>query len=573
MKQTRLSLCIAFALAVTSCASLKPEAPAPTVEPAAVPVKLAPPPTAPISAETLYNLLVAELAGKSDRPDIALGNYLQEAHKTRDPAVAERAAQIARYLGAHQASLDAATLWTEVSPDNMQARQTLIVELIHANRSGEAQPYLMAMAEKNQPNTFESLVINNRFVSADERKKMLDGIKKVNESYPKNGDAWFARALLHEQDRDLNATLDALDQAVKADPLHVSAAVAQGKMLIALKQPERAEKILEKSVAANPDSKRLRLAYAQALLAQRKNKEAREQFDKLIEQSPDDAELILSFAAVSFESNMYEDAERYSKKLLKLNQHENEARIYLAQCAEQQEHPDDAIKHYLKVEPGPQFTAARTQAALILFKQGKPDQARGYLREARAMMPEASQQLFVTESELLVQNKQYKDAFNLLTDGLSQFPGDGNLLYSRSMVAERLDKLDIVEQDLRQVLVGNPKNATALNALGYVLADRTTRYAEALDLIQQAYQLNPTDPAILDSMGWIQYRLGDSVKALDFLRNAYDKMKDQEVAAHLGEVLWTLGKHDEAKSVWGEAQKRQPDGEELARTMNRFLKP
>ncbi|HET8705390.1 MAG TPA: tetratricopeptide repeat protein, partial [Pseudomonadales bacterium] len=275
MKQTRLSLCIALALAVSSCASLKPEPPAPQAEPPA-PVKQAPPPTAPISAESLYNLLVAELAGKSDRPDIALGNYLQEAHKTRDPGVAERATQIARYLGAHQASLDGAMLWAEISPDNLQARQILAMELIHADRAGEAQTHLNVIAEKGQPNSFESLVINNRFISSGERKKLLDAIKKINERYPNNADAWFARALLHEQEKDLDATLAALDKAVNADPHHISAAVAEGKMLIALKKPDKAETILEKAVASNPDNKRLRLAYAQALLAQQKNNAARD---------------------------------------------------------------------------------------------------------------------------------------------------------------------------------------------------------------------------------------------------------------------------------------------------------
>jgi len=573
MKPTRLSLYIAFALALSSC-SLMPEQSTPEAASASpTPVKQVRPPTAPISGETLYNLLVAELAGKSERPDIALGNYLQEAHRTKDPAVAERATQIARYLGAHQAALDAATLWSEVSPDDMQAKQTLVIELIHANRSGEAQPYLMAMAERGQPNSFESLVMSNRFISQDQRKKLLEGISRVNESYPGNADAWFGRALLHEQDRDLNATLNALDHAVKADAHHISAAIAQGKMLIALKQPQQAETVLKKAVDRNADNRRLRLTYAQSLLAQQKNREAREQFDALIEQTPDDADLILSFASISFESNMLEDAERYSKRLLKLNQHENEAYLFLAQCAELQKHPDEAVEYYLKVRPGPQFSAARTQAALLLFKQNKHQDARDHLRRGRAMMPESAQQLFVTESSLLVDEKQYKEAFNLLTDGLSQFPDDANLLYSRSMAAERLDKLDIVERDLRQILANNPKNATALNALGYVFADRTTRFAEALDLIQKAYQLNPNDPAILDSMGWIHYRLGDPNKALDYLRNAYDKMKDQEVAAHLGEVLWTLGKREAAIEIWNDAKSRQPDGEALLRTMNRFLKP
>ncbi len=569
MKQTRLSLCIAFALALTSCAALKPEAPAP--EPVA-PVKPAPVPTAPISAESLYNLLVAELAGKSDRPDIALGNYLQEAHKTRDPGVAERATQIARYLGAHQASLDAASLWVEVAPDSIPAKQTLIVELIHAKRSGEAQPYLMSLADKPQQNVFEALVVNNRFVSSDERKNLLEGIKKINEAHPNNADAWFARALLHEQERDLNATLDALDKAVKADPTHVSAVVAQGKMFLAMKQPERAEEILEKAVAKNPDNKRVRLAYVQSLIAQQKMKDARKQFDALIDQNPEDADLILSFAAITFESEMYEDTERYSQKLLKLGQHESEAQLYLARCAQLQKHDAEAVKYYLAIPPGPQFTAARTQAAVILFEMDKKNDARGFLREGRALMPEASEQLFVTEGELLVQDKQTKEAFNLLTDGLSQLPSDPNLLYSRAMVAEKLDKLDIMEQDLRQVLSANPNNSTAMNALGYTLADRTTRYAEALDLIQKAYQISPQDPAILDSMGWIQYRLGDPVKALDYLRKAYEKMKDQEVAAHLGEVLWTVGKQDEAKTIWNEALVRQPDGESLQKTMKRFIK-
>ena len=270
------------------------------------------------------------------------------------------------------------------------------------------------------------------------------------------------------------------------------------------------------------------------------------------------------------DSNMDDEAEGYLLRLLALGQRVNTANFYLGKLSEKQKKWAQAQKYYSSITPGKEFMMGQVAMAQMLARIGQWDKAREELDIARTLYPANSENLYLLEGEILMKRSEYKDAFELYNRALQRHPNAINLLYSRAMVQEKLDRLDGLMKDLKAILAMQPDNAIVLDALGYTLADRTGHLDEANKLISKAYALNSEDPAIMDSMGWIQFRLGNSAKALEFLEAAYKKFPDAEVAAHLGEVLWTLNRREEARALWAAALKKQPENKVLIETVNRL---
>ncbi|MBS1236701.1 MAG: hypothetical protein H6R46_1496, partial [Proteobacteria bacterium] len=256
---------------------------------------------------------------------------------------------------------------------------------------------------------------------------------------------------------------------------------------------------------------------------------AREQFKRVVADSPRDAEAMFTIALLALQSDELDEAERYLKRTLDVQPENDQARLYLGQVAEQRKRYDDAIQWYSTVESAEMHFEAQTRLGVVLARM---------LRDA----------------------KQYTEAFDVLSRALAELPDNADLLYSRALVAEKLNRIEVAEKDLRRILKKDPKNPNALNALGYTLADRTSRYAEALALIEQALVLKPDDPFILDSLGWVHYRLGNHSEAV----------RDAEIAAHLGEVLWVTGDRNGAESVWKNALQQTPDNEALLGVISKF---
>ncbi|MGB1272597.1 MAG: tetratricopeptide repeat protein, partial [Endozoicomonas sp.] len=300
--------------------------------------------------------------------------------------------------------------------------------------------------------------------------------------------------------------------------------------------------------------------------------EARVQFEVLLEQSPHDSEIVLSLALITMENAMEPEAEQYFMQLLSLGQRKNTANYYLGRLKEKQQQYGAARDYYQAVGQGKEFMAAQVALAQMLARQGKLNEALVLIDEAKTRNPARVESLYLLEGELLVNDGQLKKALGLFDKAIKSSPKSVNLLYSRAMLQEKLDNLPALENDLRKILEIKPENVAALNALGYTLADRTDRYREAEKLILKAYSFNQDDPAILDSMGWVQYRLGNYESAVKYLRMAYDKFPDAEIAAHLGEVIWVMGNREEARSLWGQALKNSPDSWILKDTMDRFEK-
>jgi tetratricopeptide (TPR) repeat protein len=268
----------------------------------------------------------------------------------------------------------------------------------------------------------------------------------------------------------------------------------------------------------------------------------------------------------------YDAAEMHLKRVLELDYKDHDAvRLQLGEVNEERKRYDEALKWYAAVAPGPRYINAQGRYAGVLAKQGKLAEARRHLQEVSPKTPQERVQLIQAEAQLLREAGAYQEAFDLLGGALEKLPDNAELLYDQAMVAEKVNQLEVLEGNLRKLIKQRPDHAHAYNALGYTLADRNVRLTEARTLIETAHKLAPEDPFILDSMGWVMFRLGDLKQAVSYLERAYAQRPDAEIAAHLGEVLWAQGNRARAQKIWSEALKEHPESDILRETMKRFL--
>ncbi|MNQ53612.1 bacteriophage N4 receptor, outer membrane subunit [compost metagenome] len=521
------------------------------------------------SRETLYALLAAELAGQRNRFDIALGNYVQQANATQDPAVAERAFRIAEYLGADQAALDTGLIWAKNAPDNLDAQRAAAVQLARAGRYDEAMIYMEKVLQGQGDTHFDFLALSAVETDADTRAGLLQSFDRLLAKHPDNSQLVFGKAVLLQQDGRTEEALTLLE-GVPSDDKEIAPILLRARLLQSLERGNEALPLLQKAIKQHPNDKRLRLTYARMLVEQDRLDEAKSEFAGLVQQFPDDDDLRYSLALVCLEGEAWDEAQVYLEELVERGSHVDSAHFNLGQVYEKRGDKDSALIEYALVGPGNDYLPAQIRQAEILLESGRADEAEARLAKARDTQPDYAIQLYLIEAESLAERQQPQRAWKVIHQGLQQFPDDLNLLYTRAMLAEKRNDLAQLEKDLRFIIEREPENAMALNALGYTLADRTTRYDEAKKLVEQAHKLNPEDPAILDSLGWVNYRMGNLDEAERLLRQALQEFPDHEVAAHLGEVLWARGKQAEARKVWAEALQKQPDSAILRDTMQRL---
>lgn len=521
------------------------------------------------SEDTLYSLLSAELAGQRNRLDIALDNYVTQAINTQDPGISERAFRIAEYLGADQAALDTSLIWVKNAPDDIEAQRAAAIQLARNGRYDESLVYMEKVLQAKGDTHFDFLALAAIETDADTRAGLQKSFDSLLAKHPDNVQLIFGKALLMQQDGDAEGALKLLEKNPPQNG-EIAPILLRARLLQSLNRGDEALPLLKKSVSQYPDDKRLGLTYARTLVEQNRMAEAKVQFASLVEQYPEDDELRFSLALVCLEGKSWDEAEGYLQELIERDSHVDSAHLNLGRIAEERDDPEGALVEYALVGPGNEYLPAQLRQADILISHGRGAEASKKLASARGAQPDYAIQLYLIEAETLAANNQTDRAWNTLQQAIKQYPDDLNLLYSRAMLAEKRNDLEQMERDLRAIIKREPDNAMALNALGYTLSDRTTRYVEAKALIQQAYDLNPDDPAVLDSLGWVNYRLGNLDEAERLLRQALERFPDQEVAAHLGEVLWANGKQREAKKIWGTFLKENPDSPILRKTILRL---
>lgn len=527
------------------------------------------PPLRPFPPETLYALLVSEISLNRERYDVALSNYVRQAHKTRDPGVAARATRIARFLNIHDITLDTSLLWVQVSPDNHEARLITSTELAIAGRLLEAMEHATVLAEKGLDAPFYHIASHGNKATDTQRELLIDHYQKLQKQYPKQKELPLGTAILLQQAKRLDDALKVTQKLLVEDEDNIPAAIIEARILQQLKRPEKALERMVTMLRKHPDNTRLRLQYAR-ILASHDLGQAYDQFKMLAEQNPEDADLVFSLALLSKERGMKTQAREHFETLLQLGQRASSAHYYLGRLSEDEGDIETAIEHYYQVKPGQDFFPALGRATLLETQRGNFSDAHNHLNILRGLYPKKQNELYLLEARALGSAEEYSRAYDILSEALSHSPRATELLYTRAMLAEKMDDIEGLESDLRQLLLYAPNNAMALNSLGYTLLIKTNRLDEAFELIQQALQLKPDDPAIIDSMGWALYRKGNYSAALSRLEQAMASYPDHEIAAHLGEVLWVIGEHTKAKEIWEKGLQLKPDSPLIKEAMERL---
>lgn len=565
--------CLSVVLGLlTGCSNLsQPEAPLHPVELQPVVTRVA---DRPFDTETLYALLVAEFAGERKRFDVMLNNYAQQAHTTRDPGVTARATRIARFLNAHNISLDMALLWSELEPWEAEARYSAAAELVHVNRLEEAFEHASRLLTSGETTGFD--VIGARALQGGDLTVTHTLIKKYERmilKHPNHTPLHIGLSFLAQHAGDLPKAIESARFALTLEPDNFQAAGQEARLLQQMGQTEQALEKLGQLVNRHPENQRLRLQYARALL-NTDLKAAQHQFEQMLLASPDDEDLITTLGLIQFERGMLQEAIHSFEQLLSSRERRSTGHFYLGRIAASQQDSETAIYHLSQVPPGQDYLPALALLTDILIGQNKRQTAIEYVQEQRVQTPpenrEQREGLYLLEANLYSTGGRYESTLNVLQQAITELPQSSKLHYARAILYTRLDRIGEAEKDLRTVLSIAPDNAAALNALGYTLVDRTERLDEAAGYINRAYELTPDDPAVIDSLGWLQYRRGNIDEALTYLRKAMRAMPDPEIAAHLGEVLWVAEKHDEARKVWQEGLALEPNSPIIRDTLERL---
>ena len=533
-------------------------------------------PNIDLTEDLLYKLLSSEVAYQRGDWQSAYVTMLAMAQQTRDPRLARRAAEIA--LSAKQAdeALSAVRLWRDLAPNSDEALQYHLSFVILSDDLSEAKPILEQRMKEARPHTRGLLAfqIQRLLTRAKDKAEAFTVLEDVLAPYNDLPEAHLALAQAAFGQGDVERARLEAQKALDLKPDSELAALALAQVT-----PDKAEatKLLADFVARNPKSREVRIAYARVLVEQKQYGKARRQFETLLKNQPQDLTSLYALGALSVQTNDLKAAEEYLTTYLNLlsakqddERDPTQALLLLAQIAEGRKDSEAALKWLAQVEQGEAYLHAQVKRAQIIAKRGDLEEARQLLRDLHVNGEREQAQLIIAEGQLLRDAGQLQEALNVLQSGLKRFPENPDLLYDYAMVAEKNSQWGAMESSLRKLIELAPNNQHAYNALGYSLAERNIRLDEAYSLIEQALKLAPDDPFIMDSMGWVQFRLGRLPEAERLLRRAYELRPDVEIAAHLGEVLWVKGQKAAAQKLWRDAQNKDPQNDTLKSTLARL---
>jgi tetratricopeptide (TPR) repeat protein len=528
-------------------------------------------PTQDLTGQTLYDFLLGEISAQRGNPALAAQTFLELARRTRDPRVARRAVEVANLARMPALALESARIWHETDPASAQALQSVAVLLVAAKRVDEAEPYLaklLAIDANAAANGFMQLgrlLAGNADAAAN-----LRVVRNLAERYPDLSQAHLAVSQAAVAANDETLALAEARRALALRPDWEIAAMYEAQLL-QRRSPAEAAKRLAAFLEKYPDSRDVRLGHARMLVLDKRYPEARAEFESILKRFPKDIDAVYAVGLLAFQMKEYAVAEANMKRLLELGYRDaNSVRFTLGQIAEEQKDWPRAIEWYEAIQRGEQMLPARMRVANAIAKQGKLAEARAYLRGVSVQAEPQRVQLLVAESQLLRDANMNREAFDLLGQELQKTPDQPDLLYDHALIAEKLDRFDVLETSLKRLIQVKPDHAHAYNALGYSFAERNLRLPEAKQLIEKALEIAPADFFIIDSLGWVLYRMGDLQGAARELRRAWEGRPDGEIGAHLGEVLWVLGNRDEARRIWQESLKASPENDTLQKTLKRF---
>ncbi|HSW16959.1 MAG TPA: tetratricopeptide repeat protein [Ramlibacter sp.] len=575
----------ALVLAMSQAGLAQAPAPTPRAAPAASAPAASEAPAQPseLSAELFYQLLLGELSAGSADPGTGFALMLDAARKTNDEALYKRAVEMAFQGRAGDAALQAARAWREAFPASRDANRFVLQILLALNRVAETvEPLRNEIALSPAPERPAVLALVPRLFARASDKKLAATVAEQALAEPltqpaTSGPAWTAIGRLRMAAGDKPGAVEAARRA------HAAAPTTEGPALLALEliepgQPQ-AEAIVRRYLAGKPLPE-LRMAFARALLDAQRYAEASEQLRLVTSEKPEFVEAWLVQGVLQAQDNQLPAAETSLKKYVELAQAQRgdedrsrglaQAYLALSQIAEKRNDLPLATAWLDKIEDAQDLVSAQTRRASILARQGKLEEGRKLLRALPDRNPGDARMKLMAEVQLLRDNKQYKTAYDLLGQAAAKDPADAELVYDQAMMAEKLNNVPDMERLLRLAIARKPDFHHAYNALGYSLAERGLRLPEAKQLIQKALEFAPGDPFITDSLAWVEFRMGNKTEALRLLDQAFKSRPDAEIAAHLGEVLWSVGQRDRAQAVWKEGLLLNSENETLLEALKRF---
>lgn len=526
-----------------------------------------------LDSEVVFNTLVGEIAMQRGDLDLAFRHQLQAAVLSGDAEAAKRATQIAITQKKPELALKAVETWVELDPNDLTARQ-LAAKLLFENGSRdqvlEHMEAIVAIGRMRGDDGFMQVVA--AFRQVEDTGAAVELVSRLAAAHEDDRRAGFALATLAMMSKDFDLAEIEILRIIERYPDWNQARILLSRLYVARGDLAAASTNLEQAIAAEPEDVSLNSALAQLYLRSENYPSAYQQFLKVERLLPENTDVLFSLGVLALQLGDTAHAREHFGQLQRLGKRPVESAYYLGRIDEMDGRLSEAVEWFEQVDSGQLHYEAQIRIAQIRVKQGSLDQAREGLQKFRTERADRSVQLFLVEAGLMQEHASPELVLELYDRALQAHPDDDDLLYSRGLYAVTIDRLDILERDLRVIIENSPDHADALNALGYTLADRTERYQEALGLISRALTLKPDTPAILDSMGWVQYRLGNYQQALTYLGRAYGLLQDPEIAAHLAEVLWVTGDREQARKVWLEMLDKEPDSKPIRESMQRLTR-
>ena len=529
-----------------------------------------------------YELLMAEFASHRNDPEFAFARYMGVARRTRDVNITKQALKLASLLGDEGKLMEVAQLWHEIDPSSVEARQFLVPLLIwKGDIDGVIENLKMVVKTMDSPREGFDFVVDalSGFLNKKEQEKtVISVMEKLVAYYEGNTEAQVAQAKLFARAERFDEALKIVRSATLSDPENEDFAIFHAQLYKRIEEDQKAFGVLAEFLKRNPDSSKARLTHALMLVDVERYDQAHEEFNELIRRDPENDDARHSFGLLLLRTNQtYRASQQFERLVDSESEHlAGLAHYYLGQIAESKGKPEAAIASYQKI-PRTQksqeyWLGVQISIARLMVETDSLKSARNFLHKLPRRTVEEAVDIYHVEAELLEDAEDYNGAIAVYKQAIGDFPENLSFIYAYVTIAQKGGSLDIdiVESSLRNVLSHEPSNIEVLNFLGYTLTEYTDRYEEAYELIKRAIDLDPQNEYVVDSMGWVLYRMGRHEEALGHLQRAISLLPSAEVAAHLGEVLWVLGKKVEARKVWNDALKEEPDDEYLLKTIKRL---
>jgi len=519
----------------------------------------------------LYQAIISELGAQRGVLEDAGDSYFNLALETKDLGIIRRAVQFASANNDLNALLQLGLLWSEIDPSDPQPELMLSFQFLETGNYEQALSHMARVIELGGEIDFSALSARTGQLDAPARARLIANLRQLAREFSDQHSIQLTLVQLLAQNGDYREALAEFEQLLELIDPNPRLVLLQAQILQSAGDADDALETLAEGVREFDDNRNLRLTYARLLIQNERYQLAQAQFAAMMAQDPQDWETLFSMALLDVELEQFDQASDKFTQLTEVDPRADEANYYLGYVNEQRNNLPLAIAAYREVRIGTQnFLAAQQQATRLAIQLGDLDPAHDHLSQLSRGQPRLEILFHTIESGALIQAGHPGRARELLDRALNKYPNETDLLFARVLLFDSLGDKAESEQDLKQIIRMHPEDSRALNHLGYMLADQTDRYQEALELIERAIAISPDDPAIIDSLGWAQFKLGRYEEALTNLRRAYAVFPDAEVASHVGEVLWMMGREQEAVEVWRGALENQPDSDLIKEVVDRL---